>query len=203
MKKTVKDLTDIQGKRVLVRVDFNVPLDEKQNITDDIRIKAALPTVNYLREKGAKVILVSHLGRPKGQVKDSLRLNPVAKRLSELINAPVLKLDDCIGDEVKAKINAMTDGEVALLENIRFYAQEEKNDPEFAKKLCELADVYVNDAFGAAHRAHASTEGVTKCLHPSVAGFLMEKEISMLGKLLENPVRPFVAIIGGSKTMVC
>ena len=199
MKKTVKDLTGIKGKRVLVRVDFNVPLDENLNITDDTRIKAALPTVNFLREQGARIILVSHLGRPKGQVKDNLRLNPVATRLSKLINAPVLKLDDCIGDEVKAKINAMSDGQVALLENIRFYAQEEKNDSEFAKKLSELADIYVNDAFGAAHRAHASTEGVTKYIHPSVAGFLMEKELSMLGKLLENPVRPFVAIIGGSK----
>jgi len=199
MKKTVKDLGEIKGKKVLVRVDFNVPLDESQHITDDTRIRAALPTINYLREKGAKVVLVSHLGRPKGQFKDELRLNPVAKRLSELINAPVLKLDDCIGDEVKSQLATLKDGDVALLENIRFYAQEEKNDPEFAKKLAELADIYVNDAFGAAHRAHSSTEGVTKYLHPSVSGLLMEKELSMLGQLLENPKTPFVAIIGGSK----
>lgn len=199
MKKTVKDLGDIKGKKVLVRVDFNVPLDEKQNITDDTRIRAALPTIKYLREKGAKVILTSHLGRPKGQFKDELRLCPVAKRLSELINAPVLKLDDCIGDEVKAKLDTLKDGDVALLENIRFYAQEEKNNPEFAKDLASLAEIFVNDAFGAAHRAHASTEGVTKFLHPSVSGLLMEKELHMLGQLLENPKKPFAAIIGGSK----
>ncbi|MEI7474200.1 MAG: phosphoglycerate kinase [bacterium] len=199
MKKTVADLKDIQGKKALVRVDFNVPLDENQNVTDDTRIRAALPTVKYLMEKGAKVILTSHLGRPKGQFKDSLRLGPVAKRLSELLNVPVLKLDDCIGDEVKAQLATLKDGEVALLENIRFYAEEEKNDAGFAEKLASLADFYVNDAFGAAHRAHASTEGVTKFLSPSVSGLLMEKEISMLGKLLEAPERPFVAIVGGSK----
>lgn len=199
MKKTVADLTDIQGKKALVRVDFNVPLDENQNVTDDTRIRAALPTIKYLMEKGAKVILTSHLGRPKGQFKDTLRLDPVAKRLSELLNVPVLKLDDCIGDEVKAKLDTLKDGEVALLENIRFYAEEEKNVAEFAEKLAALADFYVNDAFGAAHRAHASTEGVTKFLSPSVSGFLMEKEISMLGKLLEKPEKPFVAIVGGSK----
>lgn len=199
MKKSVKDLADIKGKKALVRVDFNVPFDENLNITDDTRIRAALPTVNYLREKGAKIILVSHLGRPKGQFKDELRLDPVAKRLSELINAPVLKLDDCIGDEVKAKLDTLKDGDVALLENIRFYPQEEKNESEFAKNLASLADFYVNDAFGAAHRAHASTEGVTKYLKPSVSGLLMEKELSMLGQLLENPQKPFVAVIGGSK----
>ncbi len=199
MKKTVKDLENIKGKKALVRVDFNVPLDDNQNVTDDTRIRAALPTINYLRDQGAKIILVSHMGRPKGQVKDSLRLNPVANRLSELIKADVLKLDDSIGDDVKSKLDTLKDGDVALLENIRFYAEEENNNPEFAKKLADLADLYVNDAFGAAHRAHASTEGVTKYLSPSVSGLLMEKELRMLGQLLENPKRPFVAIVGGSK----
>ncbi len=199
MKKTVRDLKDIKGKKALVRVDFNVPLDENRNITDDTRIRAALPTINYLREKGAKVILVSHMGRPKGQVKEELRLNPVAKRLSELINSHVMKLDDCIGQDVIHHLSSLNDGDVALLENIRFYAEEEKNEPNFAKNLAELADFYVNDAFGAAHRAHASTEGVTKYLSPCVSGLLMEKELNMLGKLLENPERPFVAVIGGSK----
>lgn len=199
MKKTVADLKDIQGKKALVRVDFNVPLDDNQNVTDDTRIRAALPTIKYLMEKGVKVVLTSHLGRPKGEFKDSLRLTPVAKRLSELLNAPVMKLDDCIGEEVKAKLNTLKNGEVALLENIRFYAAEEKNDPAFAKELASLVDFFVNDAFGAAHRAHASTEGVTQFLSPCVSGFLMEKEISMLGKLLEAPERPFVAIVGGSK----
>ena len=199
MKKTVRDLKDIKGEKALVRVDFNVPLDENRNITDDTRIRAALPTINYLRENGAKVILVSHMGRPKGQVKEELRLNPVAKRLSELINAPVMKLDDCIGQDVIHHLSSLNDGDVALLENIRFYAEEEKNEPNFAKNLAELADFYVNDAFGAAHRAHASTEGVTKYLSPCVSGFLMEKELNMLGNLLANPERPFVAVIGGSK----
>lgn len=199
MKKTVRDLTDIKGKKALMRVDFNVPLDENLNITDDTRIRAALPTINYLREQGVKVILTSHLGRPKGKVAENLRLNPVAKRLAELIDAPVLKLDDCIGDDVKAKLNTLKNGDVALLENIRFYAEEEKNDADFAKKLADLADFYVNDAFGAAHRGHASTEGVTKFLAPSVSGLLMEKELTMLGQLLENPAKPFIGIIGGSK----
>lgn len=199
MKKTVADLKDIQGKKALVRVDFNVPLDENQNVTDDTRIRAALPTIKYLMEKGVKVVLTSHLGRPKGQFNDSLRLTPVAKRLSELLGVPVMKLDDCIGAEVKAKLDNLKDGEVALLENIRFYAAEEKNDPAFAKELASLVDFFVNDAFGAAHRAHASTQGVTKFLSPCVSGFLMEKEIAMLGKLLEAPERPFVAIVGGSK----
>lgn len=199
MKKSIRDLTDIKGKRALVRVDMNVPLDENLNVTDDTRIRAIIPTVEYLKEKGAKIILVAHLGRPKGEFKDELRLNPVAKRLSELLNTPVLKLDDCIGDEVKAKLATLNDGDVALLENIRFYNEETKNDPEFAKKLAELADFYVNDAFGAAHRAHASTEGVAKFLSPAVSGLLMEKELSSLGSLLENPARPFIAIVGGSK----
>ncbi len=191
MKKSVKDLGDIRGKRVLVREDMNVPLDENQNITDDTRIRATLPTINYLRKKGAKVIVAAHLGRPKGEVKEELRLTPVAKRLSELLDAPVMKLDDSIGEEVKTKLDDLNDGEVALLENIRFYKQETDNDADFAKQLSELADMYVNDAFGTAHRAHASTEGVAKFLSPAVSGLLMEKELSALGGLLESPQRPF------------
>ncbi len=199
MKKSIKDLTDLKGKRVLVREDLNVPLDENKNITDDTRIKAALPTINYLKEKGAKVIVAAHFGRPKGEFKEDMRLTPVAARLSELLNTPVMKFDDCIGEEVKTKLAELKDGEVALLENIRFYKEEEKNDPEFAKKLAELADIYVNDAFGAAHRAHASTAGVAEFVKPAVSGLLMEKELSALGGLLQNPERPFVAIVGGSK----
>ncbi len=199
MKKTVKDLKDIRGKRVLVREDLNVPMDKNLNITDDTRIRSAIPTINYLREKGAKVIVVAHLGRPKGEFKDEMRLAPVAKRLSELLDIPVMELDDCIGEEVKSKLERLKEGDVALLENIRFYKQETDNDPEFAKKLAELADIYVNDAFGTAHRAHASTEGVAKYLSPSVSGLLMEKELEALGKILESPQRPFVAIVGGSK----
>jgi phosphoglycerate kinase len=199
MKKSVKDLQNIKGQRALVRVDMNVPLDENKNVTDDTRIRAILPTVEYLRTAGAKVILVAHLGRPKGDNNADLTLDPVAKKLSELLNAPVLKLNDSIGPEVKAQLATMQDGDVALLENIRFYPEETKNDPEFAKKLAELADFYVNDAFGAAHRAHASTEGVAHLLSPSVSGLLMEKELSSLGELLQNPQRPFTAIVGGSK----
>ncbi len=199
MKKSVKDLGDIQGKRVLVREDLNVPLDDSLNITDDTRIRAALPTIKFLMEKGAKVIVTAHFGRPKGQVKEEMRLNPVAKRLAELLNAPVMKLDDSVGEDVKAKLAELKNGEVALLENIRFYKQETDNDPEFAKQLAELADIYVNDAFGTAHRAHASTEGVAKYLSPAVSGLLMEKELEALGGLLQSPKRPFVAIVGGSK----
>lgn len=199
MKKSVKDLKDIKGKRALVRVDMNVPLDADKNVTDDTRIRAILPTVKFLSEAGAKVILVAHLGRPKGDNNADLTLEPVAKRLAELLNAPVLKLNDSIGEEVKAQIATMKDGDVALLENIRFYPEETKNDPEFAKKLAELADFYVNDAFGAAHRAHSSTEGVAHLLSPAVSGLLMEKELSSLGELLQNPQRPFTAIVGGSK----
>ena len=199
-KKTVANLTesDLKGKRVLVRVDFNVPMDNGQ-ITDETRIKAALPTIQDLIGKGAKVILCSHMGRPKGQVKDSLRLTPVAKRLSELLGQEVIKCDDCVGAEVTSTINSMTDGQVALLENLRFHAEEEKNDPEFAKQLASNADVYVNDAFGTAHRAHASTEGVTHYLDTNVAGFLIEKELEFLQSAIESPKRPLVAIIGGSK----
>lgn len=198
-KKTVANLSasDLSGKRVLVRADFNVPLDNG-NITDDTRIRAALPTIQDLVSKGAKVILCSHFGRPKG-VTEKLRLTPVAKRLSELLGKEVKKTDDCIGDEVAATVGAMQDGDVVLLENVRFYPEEEANDPEFAKKLASVADLYVNDAFGTAHRAHASTEGVTKYLSPSVAGFLMEKELQYLGSAIDNPQRPLAAIIGGSK----
>nr|WP_199300334.1 phosphoglycerate kinase [Coleofasciculus sp. FACHB-542] len=181
----------------MVRADFNVPLDNG-NITDDTRIRAALPTIQDLTSKGAKVILSSHFGRPKG-VDDKYRLTPVAKRLSELLGKEVVKTDDCIGDDVAAKVGAMQNGDVLLLENVRFYPEEEKNDPEFAKKLASVADLYVNDAFGTAHRAHASTEGVTKYLSPSVAGYLIEKELQYLQSAIENPQRPLAAIIGGSK----
>jgi phosphoglycerate kinase len=200
-KKTVANLSeaDLSGKRVLVRADFNVPLDNNGNITDDTRIRAALPTIQDLMSKGAKVILSSHMGRPKGQVKDSLRLNPVAARLSALLGKDVKKCNDCIGDEVAQTVNSMNNGDVALLENVRFYAEEEKNDPEFAKKLAANADLYVNDAFGTAHRAHASTEGVTNYLSPSVAGYLIEKELTYLKNAIDNPQRPLAAIIGGSK----
>jgi phosphoglycerate kinase len=196
-KKTVRDI-DVAGKRVLVRADFNVPLDEAGQITDDRRVQAALPTIRYLREHSAKVILCSHLGRPKGKVVAGLSLAPVAKRLSELLGVTVVKMDDCIGDAVKQAVKAMKPGDVVLLENLRFHAGEEKNDPDFAQQLAALADVYVNDAFGTAHRAHASTEGVTHYL-PAVAGFLLEKEINFLGKALADPEHPFVAILGGAK----
>ncbi|MDD3419762.1 MAG: phosphoglycerate kinase [Candidatus Gastranaerophilales bacterium] len=199
MKKSVKDLKDIKGKRALVRVDMNVPLDANKNVTDDTRIRAILPTVEYLVNEGAKVILAAHLGRPKGDNNADLTLDPVAAKLSELLGKPVLKLNDSIGEEVKAQLVTLKDGDVALLENIRFYPEETKNDPEFAKKLAELADFYVNDAFGAAHRAHASTEGVAHLLSPAVSGLLMEKELSSLGSLLQTPQRPFTAIVGGSK----
>lgn len=200
-KKSVANLSaaDLSGKRVLVRVDFNVPLDDQGNITDDTRIRAALPTIQDLTSKGAKVILTSHFGRPKGKVVDSMRLTPVANRLSELLGQQVIKTDDCIGDEVASAVAGMQNGQVALLENVRFYAEEEANDPEFAKKLASVADLYVNDAFGTAHRAHASTEGVTHYLKPSVAGYLIEKELQYLQSAIEDPQRPLAAIIGGSK----
>ncbi len=195
-KKSVRDV-EVSGKRVFVRVDFNVPL-ENGHITDDTRIRETLPTIKYLTERGAKVILASHLGRPKGQVVEELRLTPAAARLSELLGKPVLKADEAIGDAVKAQVAALNDGDVLLLENVRFYAGEEKNDPELAKSFAELADLYVNDAFGAAHRAHASTEGIAHHL-PAVSGLLMEKELDVLGKALNNPERPFTAIVGGAK----
>jgi phosphoglycerate kinase len=196
-KKTIRDI-NVAQKRVLVRVDFNVPQDKAGNITDDTRIRAALPTIEYLRDKGAKVILCSHLGRPKGKVAEEFRLTPVAKRLSELLGAPVAKANDCIGPEVEKAVAALKPGDVLLLENLRFYAQEEANDPAFAKQLASVADVYVNDAFGTAHRAHASTEGVTHFL-PAVAGFLMERELNFLGKATAEPTRPYMAILGGAK----
>jgi phosphoglycerate kinase len=200
-KKTVANLSeaDLAGKRVLVRVDFNVPLDDQGNITDDTRIRAALPTIQDLLKKGAKVLLSSHFGRPKGQVNESMRLTPTGKRLSQLLGQEVKMCDDCIGDSVKAVVDSLQNGQVALLENVRFYAQEEANDPEFAKKLAANADLYVNDAFGTAHRAHASTEGVTHYLSPSVAGYLIEKELNYLQNAIENPQRPLAAIVGGSK----
>jgi phosphoglycerate kinase len=199
-KKSLASLSaaDISGKRALVRVDFNVPVDDKGNITDDTRIRAALPTIQDLTQKGAKVILTSHFGRPKG-VDEKLRLTPVAKRLAELLGQEVIKTDDCIGDDVAAKVAALDNGQVLLLENVRFYKEEEKNDREFAQKLAANADFYVNDAFGTAHRAHASTEGVTEFLSPSVAGYLVEKELQYLQSAIEEPKRPLAAIIGGSK----
>ncbi|WP_152395641.1 phosphoglycerate kinase [Paenibacillus guangzhouensis] len=195
-KKSVRDV-EVTGKRVFVRVDFNVPLEDGK-ITDDTRIRETLPTIKYLIENGAKVILASHMGRPKGQFVDSMRLTPAAVRLSELLGKPVVKADEAIGDAVKAQIAELKDGDVLLLENVRFYAGEEKNDPELAKEFASLADLFVNDAFGAAHRAHASTAGIAEYL-PAVSGLLMEKELNVLGKALLNPERPFTAIIGGSK----
>ncbi len=196
-KKTIRDI-DLAGKRVLVRVDFNVPLDSQQHITDDTRIRAALPTIRYILDQGASVILMSHLGRPDGKVVDTLSLAPVARHLSELLGKPVEMAKDCIGPEVEALAKSLQPGQVLLLENLRFHKEEEKNNPDFARQLAILGEVYVNDAFGTAHRAHASTEGVTHYL-PGVAGFLMEKEINFLGSALEHPQRPFVAIIGGAK----
>jgi phosphoglycerate kinase len=195
-KRSVEEL-DARGKRVLVRVDFNVPLDGVR-ISDDTRIRAAIPTIEALRRQGARVILVSHLGRPDGKVAEKLRLTPVAQRLSELLGAPVSTAPDCIGAEAQRAVDALEPGGVVLLENVRFHAGEEKNDPAFAKELAALADVYVNDAFGTAHRAHASTEGVAHLL-PSAAGLLMQKEIETMGKALVRPERPFVAIVGGKK----
>jgi phosphoglycerate kinase len=195
-KKSVKDV-DLKGKRVFCRVDFNVPMKDGQ-VTDETRIRAALPTINYLTEQGAKVILASHLGRPKGSVVEELRLTPVAKRLSELLGKEVKKADEAYGDTVKELVGTMNEGDVLLLENVRFYAGEEKNEPELAKAFADLADVYVNDAFGAAHRAHASTEGIAHHI-PAVSGLLMEKELAVLGKAMSNPERPFTAIIGGAK----
>lgn len=196
-KMTIRDI-DLQNKTVFCRVDFNVPL-QNGVITDDTRIRAAIPTIQYMIEKGAKVILASHLGRPKGEVKEDLRLDPVAKRLSEYLHTPVVKTDSVIGPEVEEAVSALEPGNVMLIENVRFLPGEEKNDPELAKAFAALADVYVNDAFGAAHRAHASTEGVAQFLKPAVAGLLLEKELDILGEALDNPKRPFTAIIGGAK----
>lgn len=195
-KKTMKDI-EVTGKRVFVRVDFNVPMEDGE-ITDDTRIKAALPTITYLVENGAKVILASHLGRPKGEVKEELRLTAVGERLSELMSKPVTKLDESIGESVEKTVGNMNNGDIVLLENVRFHKGEEKNDPALAKSFAKLADVYVNDAFGTAHRAHATTAGIANYI-PAVSGFLMEKELDVLGKALSNPERPFTAIIGGAK----
>ena len=198
MKKTVKDV-DVRSRRVLVRVDYNVPLDANGNVSDDKRITASLPTINYLLEQGARIILCSHLGRPKGEVKKEFSLAPVAKRLKELLpGVNIYFASDCIGEEAERKAAALKDGEILLLENLRFHKEEEKNDPEFAKKLASLAEIYVSDAFGTVHRAHASTAGVAAYL-PAVAGFLIGKELSIMGGALENPERPFVAILGGAK----
>ncbi len=197
-KKTIEDV-NVRGKRVLVRVDFNVPRNkETGEITDDARMRAALPTLQYLIDHGAKVIVMSHLGRPKGKVVEELRLTEVGKHLSELLGKPVRKMDDCIGPDVEAAVAEMKDGDVILLENVRFYPQEEKNDVHFSKELAKLGDIYVNDAFGTAHRAHGSTAGVGVFL-PSVTGYLMKKELTALGNALMRPVKPFVAIIGGAK----
>lgn len=195
-KKSIRDV-NVAGKKVFVRVDFNVPLQDGQ-ITDDTRIRETLPTIQYLIEQGATVILASHLGRPGGQVVEELRLTPVAKRLSELLSLPVHKVDEAVGETVQAEVAKLSSGNVLLLENMRFYSGEEKNDPELARALASLADLYVNDAFGAAHRAHASTEGIAHYL-PAVSGLLMEKELDVLGKALHDPDRPFTAIIGGAK----
>jgi phosphoglycerate kinase len=195
-KKSVRDI-DVKGKRVFCRVDFNVPMSNNE-VSDDTRIRAALPTIQFLMEQGAKVILASHLGRPKGQVNEDMRLNAVAVRLGELLGKSVVKTDEAYGEAVENAISALNEGDVLLLENVRFYAGEEKNDPELAKAFANLADIYVNDAFGAAHRAHASTAGIAEHI-PAVSGLLMEKELEVLGKALLDPDRPFTAIIGGAK----
>lgn len=196
-KKSVKDI-DVRGKKVIVRVDFNVPLSEEGQITDDTRIRAALPTIQLLIEREARVVLMSHLGRPKGKVVEKYRMTPVAEKLGALLGREIIYSRDCIGREPEEKISSMKPGDVILLENLRFHGEEEKNDPGFAKSLAGLADIYVNDAFGTAHRAHASTAGIARYL-PAVAGLLMEKEISALSRALENPQKPFAAIIGGAK----
>ena len=196
-----KSLSDIstQGKRVLMRVDFNVPLDENKRITDDKRIVESLPSIKKILESGGRLILMSHLGRPKGKVNPDYSLAPVALRLAELVDCPVTMAKDCVGTEVMQQVLAMQDGEVLLLENLRFHPEEEANDPDFSRELASLGEVYVNDAFGTAHRAHASTEGITHYVQTAVAGFLIERELIYLGKALQEPERPFVAILGGSK----
>ncbi|MCZ7601470.1 MAG: phosphoglycerate kinase [Melioribacteraceae bacterium] len=199
MNKLSIENVDLKGKRVLVRVDFNVPLDENQSITDDRRITAALPTINKIIKDGGKAILMSHLGRPKGQHKSEFSLKPVAVRLGELVDTKVKFAPDCVGEQVKSIVDTMEDGEVLLLENLRFHAEEEKNNPKFAEQLAKLGDVYINDAFGSAHRAHASTEGITKYIKTCASGYLMQKELDYLGKALAEPKRPFTAILGGAK----
>ena len=197
-KKTIEDI-QVSGKKVLVRCDFNVPLDENKRITDENRIRGALPTIQYLREHGARVILCSHLGRPKGGFDMKYSLRPVAERLTQLLDKDVQLAEDVIGPSAQKLATELRDGDVMMLENVRFHPEEEKNEPEFSKKLAALAEVYVNDAFGTAHRAHSSTEGVAHFLSPAVAGYLIGKELSIMGKALEDPTRPFVAILGGAK----
>jgi len=199
MKKLTIDNVDLKGKRVLVRVDFNVPLDEDQNITNDIRIRASLPTINKIIYDGGKAILMSHLGRPKGERKPEFSLKPAAVRLGKMLGKNVLFSDDCIGESVMNTVNSIKPGDVLLLENVRFHKGETKNDPDFAKQIAQAGDVYINDAFGSAHRAHASTEGVTKFINTCAAGYLMEKELDYLGSALVDPERPYCAILGGAK----
>ena len=196
-KKTIKDI-DLKNKKVLVRCDFNVPMDENQNITDNRRIVSALPTIKYLLDQNCKIILMSHLGRPKGEFKKEFSLAPVAKELSRLLGKEVIMAKDVIGEDAKQKTANLQNGEILLIENLRFHREETDNDPEFAKELASFGEIFVNDAFGTAHRAHASTEGVTKFL-PAVSGFLIEKELEFLGNAISNPARPFVAILGGAK----
>ena len=196
-KKTIKDI-DLKGKKVFLRCDFNVPMDENKTITDNRRIVSAIPTIKYLLDNNCAIILASHLGRPKGEVKPEFSLEPVAKELSKLLQKQVIMAKDVIGEDAKSKAKNLKQGEVMLLENVRFHNEETENDENFAKELASMAEIYVNDAFGAAHRAHASTEGIAKFL-PAVAGFLIEKELKVLGDTIENPARPFVAILGGAK----
>jgi len=197
-KLSIRDL-DLKGKRVFMRVDFNVPLSDLQEITDDTRVRASLPSIQLALERGARLILSSHLGRPKGKPNPKMSLRPVAVRLSQLLGKPVTFAPDCVGAQVEEQAAALKDGEVLLLENLRFHPEEEKNDPGFSRQLAALAEVYVNDAFGSAHRAHSSTEGITKFLSPCAAGLLMEKELEYLGKAVQNPERPYTAIVGGAK----
>ena len=196
-KKTIEDI-DLKNKKVLVRCDFNVPMDEEKNITDNTRIVAALPTIKYLLENNCAIILCSHLGRPKGEFKQEFSLKPVARELSKLLNKEIIMANDVIGEDAKSKAKNLQNGQIMLLENVRFHREETDNDPEFSKQLASMAEVYVNDAFGAAHRAHSSTSGVAQYL-PAVSGFLIEKELKFLGNALNNPERPFVAIMGGAK----
>lgn len=197
-KKTIRDI-DLKGKKVLVRCDFNVPMDEQQHITDNTRIVAALPTIEYLLEQNCAIILCSHLGRPKGEVKPEFSLKPVAKELSKLLNKEVIMAKDVIGEDAKTKAIDLKQGQIMLLENVRFHKEETENDPEFSKQLASMAEVYVNDAFGSAHRAHSSTTGVASYL-PAVSGFLIEKELKFLGNAINNPKRPFVAILRRCKS---
>ncbi|MBZ5546071.1 MAG: phosphoglycerate kinase [Acidobacteriia bacterium] len=197
-KLSIREL-DLKGKRVFMRVDFNVPLNDALEITDDTRIRASLPTIKLAVERGARLILASHLGRPKGKPNPTMSLRPAAERLSQLLGKPVTFAADCVGPEVGAQAAGLRDGDVLLLENLRFHPEEEKNDAGFSKQLAALAQVYINDAFGSAHRAHASTEGITRCLSPCAAGLLMERELEYLGKAVQNPERPYIAIVGGAK----